>query len=236
MKKVFIVGQHGNEKLPIRAADTLINQIEVIVANPKAVSAGVRYLETDLNRSFPGDNLGKYEERLAAELKNRLEEFGEVVDFHTATCGTPLFAIVTKLTKNHLDLVRKLGVKKVVYMENSIASGKSLIDHVKVGVSIEAGREKTGSVLRRIEKVMRHYLAGKMLPMQSLEIYSVFEIMKRSEENNKLPIGARNFKKISINGQECYPVLARETSYPQVLSLLARRINLDCIILEGEQI
>ena len=67
-----------------------------MVANEAALEKGVRYLEVDLNRSFPGRRAGKYEERLAGVVLRRLKKYGEVVDLHTATCSTPLFAILTR--------------------------------------------------------------------------------------------------------------------------------------------
>src|SRR4030042_5415446 len=98
MKKiVFITGVHGDEYSPVKVMDKL-NVYPYLIANPQAMKIKKRYLETDLNRSFPGCLIGSYEEKLAINLLKKLKEYSAVVDLHTASCSTPPFVIITKNT------------------------------------------------------------------------------------------------------------------------------------------
>ena len=62
----IVGGIHGDEPSGVRAVERLRRAIgrgefdlqrgiALVVGNPPAVAAGVRYLDSDLNRSFPGD-------------------------------------------------------------------------------------------------------------------------------------------------------------------------------------
>ncbi|MFZ2513578.1 MAG: succinylglutamate desuccinylase/aspartoacylase family protein [Candidatus Saccharimonadales bacterium] len=75
-KKIVIVGsQHGNEPLGellkehMKSYD-IIPGVHFITANPRAIQAGKRYIETDMNRSF--DRLDTYEGRRASALRRLL--------------------------------------------------------------------------------------------------------------------------------------------------------------------
>jgi len=74
-------GIHGDEPSGVSAVERLLDAappverpILLVIANEPAIEAGERYLDADLNRSFPGDpDSEAYEERLAHELGERLE-------------------------------------------------------------------------------------------------------------------------------------------------------------------
>ncbi|MFW5917519.1 MAG: succinylglutamate desuccinylase, partial [Halorubrum sp.] len=80
--EVAVVGAiHGDEPCGARAVRRLLDAdpdveraVRLIVANEAALDAGVRYLDTDLNRAFPGD-LGSdaHEDRLAVDLLDAVE-------------------------------------------------------------------------------------------------------------------------------------------------------------------
>ena len=228
MKTLFVVCQHGNEKLPMKVIGR--RNLPYLLANKAAMRRGVRYIETDLNRSFPGNKRGSYEERLAAKLINRLRAYGEVVDLHTATCRTPLFAIITRVSLGHIELVRKLGVEKLVYMGESIASGKALIDHVECGVSIECGDERSRRTEKDLEGMIDTFVRGRRME-EELDVYEVYKIMRKTERLKKLPSDVKNFRRTVFGGEEFYPVLARERSYKGILCLMAKRISLEELLM-----
>src|SRR5689334_14057806 len=61
------VGAHGNEPRPVEAArrfaatfneaDLVRGSLKIIVANLLALEAGERFIDTDLNRAYPGVSL-----------------------------------------------------------------------------------------------------------------------------------------------------------------------------------
>lgn len=84
MKLLVLGGTHGNELLGIELVKILqanpIPGIDAVIANPRAVEKGVRFIETDLNRSFgEGES---YEYRRAQELKETTKNYDIVFDFH----------------------------------------------------------------------------------------------------------------------------------------------------------
>ncbi|MFC7174052.1 succinylglutamate desuccinylase/aspartoacylase family protein [Haloplanus litoreus] len=60
---------------------------KLIVANEPALERGIRYVDTDLNRSLPGDpESDQYEERLAHELMTEVQ--GCISSGSTRRCRT----------------------------------------------------------------------------------------------------------------------------------------------------
>lgn len=240
-KQVLVICQHGDEKAPFKVFNKYFkDRFDAILGNPKAFKKNVRFLESDLNRSFPGSKSGLLEEKIAFKLLKKLKMYQQVVDFHTATCDTPIFIILTKTTKKHLKLARSTGIKKIVYMQESIASGKALIDHVPVGISIEAGDEKLPVTKKRIKKVLNNLISGKD-SKSKLQCYSVFGVIKKELGHEQLAPNIKHFKKVkkgdtltNIRKSEFdfYPVLARETNYKDILCLMAKKVRERDIIRE----
>ncbi len=229
-KTIFVVCQHGNEKLPFKVIKKYKSQISFILANKKAYVQSVRFVETDLNRSFPGKTYGSYEERLATKLLVELRDYQEIVDLHTATCNTPIFAIITKLTSCHLDLIKRLGISRIVYLGESIASGGALIDCVRCGVSIECGNERSKRTANDIDTALSNFMKSGGVALRS-EYYYVYKILPTSSKQPRLPKEARNFHKISLAGKEFYPILARERNYKGILCLMAKKITYDQLMM-----
>jgi hypothetical protein len=89
MRLLVIGGLHGDEPLGKAVVAALEASPEPnvtpVLGNPRACEVDVRFLETDLNRVFPGDILGaEYEVRRAYELRAWFEddEFDLILDFH----------------------------------------------------------------------------------------------------------------------------------------------------------
>jgi len=60
MKKIlFIVATHGDEKIGVEVIERLRTKkldrfFDYLVANPKALEKNTRFIDVDLNRSYPG--------------------------------------------------------------------------------------------------------------------------------------------------------------------------------------
>lgn len=238
MKSLFIICQHGDEKSPLEVIKKYFDKkIEYLIAHPHAVKIKKRFIETDLNRSFPGKIDGSLEENLAIKILKKTFNFNEIVDIHTASCETDIFTIITKITKQHLNLARRTGVKKIVYMQDSIASGNALIDHVPVGISVESGKEGESITKIRIKQVIDHFIAGNKI--KNCDFYIVYKILKKQNEEERLLDSIHAFKYIKkgnpiskIGGrlvlatENFYPIMPRAASYKGVLCLMARKISL----------
>lgn len=91
MKILIIGGMHGNEPLGIEVVEGLnkrmINDVDTILANQQAVTKNVRFIKSDLNRTFPG-KLGdkNHETNRAAEIVKLCKGYDVVIDFHNTHC------------------------------------------------------------------------------------------------------------------------------------------------------
>ena len=97
MRILAIISTHGNELLGpnvlaymLAKRSKLLEDIEFIIANPRAYAKNVRYTESDLNRSY-GLSLDTYEGRRAKIIEERIRLLKPelVLDFHTTTAEQP---------------------------------------------------------------------------------------------------------------------------------------------------
>lgn len=237
MKKLlFVVGMHGDEKTPVREVTGFKPEPNYLIANKMALKKGKRFLEKDLNRVFPGAENGCLEELLARKILKKIKESGasEIIDVHSSSCPTPPFVIITKKTNGHLILAKRTGIRRVIIMNKKIASGRALIDHVDLGVSIEAGREGKIKTERVIRKSIEKLLVGKR--GNTIELYKVFGVLKKRSEREKLTRNVRPFVKIEkgelISREKnykrfaetaFYPVLPRSKNYSGIFCLMAKK-------------
>ncbi|MFC7187303.1 succinylglutamate desuccinylase/aspartoacylase domain-containing protein [Halorubrum yunnanense] len=149
--RVAIVGGiHGDEpageRIVRRLADELHETgtgsgcVRLIVANERALAAGTRYTDADLNRSFPGDpDSDEYERALAPRLAAELEGTDAVLALHTSHSAPPPFAIYSDPTESVRRSVTGMPVEYVV--DASGLRGTTLDSTVPHTVSVEVGRQ-----------------------------------------------------------------------------------------------
>jgi predicted deacylase len=119
--RVAVVGGvHGDETGGIRAVRRLREAdlgfqcgVAFVMANPAAVEAGERYLDSDLNRVFPGDPDGDREERIAAELCDYISALTTLSLHDTRSRPVP-FALIHRSQPEEFDLAAELPVAQVV--------------------------------------------------------------------------------------------------------------------------
>lgn len=238
MKTLFVVCQHGNEITPLRVIEKYFkNRIDYLVANKEALEKNKRFIDTDLNRSFLGNKNGSKEEKIAYKLKKVLYEYDQIIDLHTTSVFSPIFIITTSLSLKHQELIDKLDIKRVVYMEKSIAKGNSLIDNVSLGVSVEKGREGSKNSLNSFKKFISEFLENKN-PKIKKEYFVVFDILRKINSKEKLEELIKSFKLVKrgmvisrtknkkrIAIVNFYPIMPGEKSYKGVLTLMARKLS-----------
>jgi len=233
MKLALVCGLHGNEPYGLEVANRL--NVPYFVGNEKALELNKRFIEVDMNRCFPGSVDGNFEERLAASLLEKLKDYDAVIDLHSSSNNCPIFGIITKPNEEKLELAKNLGLDKLVIMSDALASGKSLIDHINLGISLEVGPHlAVGNVDKIVEKV-NNLIEGKN-KNKDLEVYEVFEIIKKLEPN----VLIENFQEVKrgqllANLDRVYrqyanfdftAVLVNEEAYPEILCLAARKVKL----------
>ncbi|MBI4143621.1 succinylglutamate desuccinylase/aspartoacylase family protein [Candidatus Woesearchaeota archaeon] len=217
---------HGNEQYGLEVGKNLPPFFSFLIGNPKAIKKNKRYIDADLNRVFPGNKKGNYEQRRAYELTKQLKN-QTVIDLHSTSEKCELFGILTKTT--NMKLASRLGLKKAVIMPQEIAKGKSLIDNVKQGISIEVGPHKRKENAEEALNCIKHYLKRKH---SKPTIYYAFTTIKKENKNSKVCI--RNFqtikkgqiiatKPIQKAKQAFTAILAGEQAYTGLICIAAKR-------------
>jgi len=148
----IIGGLHGDEPAGERVVRRLVDRlperdetdgegsIQLIIANERALAAGTRYTDTDLNRAFPGDaESDAYERALAPQIMEAVAGEDAVLALHTSHSAPPPFAIYSRLT----DAVRRTvtGMPIEYVLDSSGLRSTTLDSVVPHSVSIEIGRQ-----------------------------------------------------------------------------------------------
>lgn len=218
MNSILLLGfHHGNEKLGEhllrymrKSRPDLLSRVDYKVANLRAKKLGVRYLESDMNRSYTGKS-ATYEMRRAARVLREIKakDYGIVLDLHTTTCVQPPCFIVAE-TQTNRDFLMASSIEKVVVMQHEIVRS-SLIGNFPRSVSIEineneAAKERT---LERLCDDIKRFIDGSSLG-EPKEIYEVNGLLKKSEISLSDAATLRNFTRSPLG---FYPILVGENSY-----------------------
>lgn len=237
--KAIVICLHGDETFGLGVIHKILKKIPIFIGNPEAVRKKVRYIDTDLNRAFPGNKNGNYEERRAFYLLNKLKKFKYVIDIHSSSSDTELFGIITKTNKYNIELAKKLGISKLVIMSKKIGKGMSLIDHHKCAISLEIGphekKENVYEVVKAINNFHNSVNSKEIKKNNKMKIFRIFNII--SGENNA-QFFIKNFKKVKkgdliAKGKQKYyakfdfvPVFVGEKAYKNVLCLATKEVKL----------
>lgn len=150
--KIGVVGcQHGDELLGKQIINRLMPQrrgpnvsLKLLIANEEAMAQNKHFVQSDLNRSFPGREVGTIEQELAFKIRQELQDCTFVIDIHSTWANMADAIIVTSgIFSNPLvrHLIDKVPIEKVLVMKgNEIGGGSSLIDHTNAGVALEFSR------------------------------------------------------------------------------------------------
>lgn len=228
--KILLATQHGNERLGQRLYRFLQHKehsdkykdVDFLCGNPKAYRANVRYIETDLNRSYGAKKPNTYEEKRAKKVLTIINErhYDYVLDIHTSRspCGSLL--IVANLDTPVRDIIAATHMERVVVMPPHIATG-SLIGNVANAVSFEYDREiaDTKETLIELVSVVDRLLVGTRETPSAKSVFFVDDIIKASTPINSY---AKNFEKCNLG---FYPVLFRSSggSYKGYKGFVASR-------------
>jgi len=166
MKILVIGGMHGNEPLGINLAESLfktpIGGVDVMLANERAIAKNVRFINTDLNRAFPGNARARgYEHKCAAYLLDVCKGYDLVLDFHNTNCPDNDCSFVGQSAAKELfDISAQLGLSRVIianydcinkYAPNCISIEVSLASQL---MDVDIWREKLAA-LSQMKKVSR---------------------------------------------------------------------------------
>ena len=252
-KNILVIGcVHGDELIgervikELRKFVVLKGTLVTVVANTRAMEAGVRFINEDLNRVFPGNSQGNHEEQLACSLIPLLKESDIVLDIHSTTTDTTSVIILTKVNQSIRKLLSIFNPRRVVVMGKEVGK-TALTGYCKTGISFEYGKDKSEKAYREtlsdILKILERYqMIGedkKNMPKikQRTEYFEVLGTLARPA-GLKLDKKIKNFSLVKkneiiassgVNTQKSprnfYPFLFGPVSYKEIWGFMTKKVK-----------
>jgi hypothetical protein len=208
---------HGDETLGLDVFYEFYGRkdVSLLLANERAIEQNVRYTETDLNRCFPGNPNGTYEEQLAAEMLPIIQSYKTVLDIHTTTSDLIMTPIITKRNDNIDNIIRKIVFPREVALIPEPYNLHSLIHQVNCGVSLEFGEKYAQDNIDYALMMIEDIVSGnnnKNNHSVKKDLYTVCGTL-----THKLA-EAKNFSKVAdmFYSEPLYSFLVDEKAYEKV--------------------
>ena len=247
--EVAVVGGiHGDEPCGVHAVERLIDEgpavdrpVALVVANEEAVERGTRYVETDLNRAFPGDPDGEtHEERLAHAIGAAIGDCTTLA-LHSTQSYEELFALVDEVDDLTRSVCPRLSVDAVV--ETGAKDGR-IFAAVPDTIEVECGYQGSERAAANAVQVTREFLgATGVLPDAEhhrdveLPLFRLGDpIPKRAA--TEYEVYAQNFQEVlageafaAVDGEAIvaeeafHPVLMSAYGYEDVFGYTAERVG-----------
>lgn len=222
---------HGDEPFGLAIVDAYKDRLDqfpglqLVIANEEAIAQNKRFIETDLNRSFPGNINGSKEERLAIELFEVVRSSTYVLDIHNTTSDILMTPIVTGLDDRTRRIVNLCSSKEIAYIQKPL-SEKALGGQIQGCVSLEFSFDysNTEQAKRDVEQIVNGLLMNKS---QTPKMRDVFFIDGSIPKTIELPSGVKNFE--VIPELSVYPFLLHERAYINLHGLSATKKNSELI-------
>ncbi|WP_232701898.1 succinylglutamate desuccinylase/aspartoacylase domain-containing protein [Halobacterium wangiae] len=240
-----IGGVHGDEPGGVHAVRRLRDAdldlqrgVMFVVANPAAVEAGQRFLDSDLNRVFPGDPDGDREQRIAAEVCDRVAEL-TTMSIHGTHSHPEPFGLVHRSQPSEYDLVAELPLPHVVdhsgVYEGTITTCGCLVE-------IEVGIQGTDEAAEAAERQARAFLqrVGALPgdpPRGNPDFFHMTEAVPKAP-GAVGDLYVRNFEYVpegtvfaAVDGEDLvadepfYPILMSECGYPDIFGYKGRKLG-----------
>ncbi|MFD1686623.1 succinylglutamate desuccinylase/aspartoacylase domain-containing protein [Halobellus litoreus] len=258
--EVAVVGSvHGDEPCGQRAIERFVagepsveRPVKLVVANEEALDAGLRYLDEDLNRAFPGDPKAEsHEGRLAHDLVRELRG-KTVLSLHSTQSYAEPFALVDEVDAVSRAICPHLPMEYLV--ETGPFSTGRLIDHAHT-IEVECGLQGSEEAATNAYWILRAFLSatgvlpapveGDVEPPLSLhrrdeDEVTVFRLLDQIPKNpaEEYRIFVDNFQRVAPGDtvaaadgdaysadDEFYPVLLSAHGYEDVFGYAADRLG-----------
>ncbi len=225
---------HGDEPAGVRAieqflaegpVDRLRRPVRLVVANERALAAGERFVDADLNRVFPGDaDADSHERRLAARLLSELEG-AFVLGFHSTVSSEEPFGTLADLTPEKTRVMRALPLSHAADF-TGVVEGRSV--NLPRFVNVEVGPQGSDAAVADARDCLLAYLRamdalpGDVAPTPTTH-YRVTDLLEK-EPGRRYRVAAENFERVpdgaviarSLDGE--HVVRADGDTWPVLLS------------------
>ncbi|NHN40985.1 succinylglutamate desuccinylase [Halorubellus sp. JP-L1] len=238
---------HGDEPCGVRAIERVLEEdpavkepAKLVVANELALERGVRYVDEDMNRAFPGaPEAETHEARLAYRLGEELEGCRVLAMHSTQSHGEP-FAVVDGVHDFAREVVPHLPVAALVdsanFVEGRIFASAPECVEVECGLQGSEQAAENAYSLTRAFLTALDVLPGDTQPRE-VPVYRLFERVAKAP-GSRHEVHVENFTRVapgtrfaSVDGEdrvaetEFYPVLMSANGYEDVFGYSAERIG-----------
>jgi predicted deacylase len=243
----IVAGIHGDEPCGVRAVERLLDErpavrrpVKLVVANEEAIERGVRYVDEDLNRSFPGDpDADTHEGRLAHVVGEELADCLTLSMHSTQSYAEP-FAIVESVTDDVRRLCPHLPVRSVVET-GGFVDGRLFVSVDRL-VEVECGLQGSEQAAQNAVSLARDFLTvagalpGDTVPREMPVFRLVEQVAKAPAEQYEVFV--ENFERVErgerfaaaggtdhVADDAFYPVLMSSYGYDEVFGYAADRVG-----------
>lgn len=206
MRILVIGGMHGNEPLGPQVVDKLlakpVKDVAGVIANEVAYRAKCRFVEQDMNRSFPGVKKSHaYEHRRPSELLKIAKKYDLVLDFHNTHCPDNDSGFIGETGNSQLlDVAAFFGLKHIVIADYDCIN-KYAPNCISIEISLSSKDNDASLWYDRIVKLASN---GELPKAKELKQYRfVYRMTLDDKENYQL--AKQNLKAF----QKIDPALAR---------------------------
>ncbi len=215
-KILLIIGTHGNERIGIEIVTRLRllgldKYFDYLLANPLALIENKRYIENDLNRSYPGNKTSRvYEVRLAAYNVRIAKKYQYVIDLHEASSGTDDFIIVPKMNISKKFPLSWIPLKRVLLWPDPVGPISQILPQA---IELEFGMKGRNreQVIKRATAITRTFIScvfgrEKISGERKKDVYYVYGKLLKTEYDGNVSQW-RDFRATTVKGENFLPLL-----------------------------
>jgi len=234
-KKILIISAtHGNEKIGVEVVKMLrqkkLNRyFDFLIANPKALRENKRFLDADLNRSYPGrKNSPIYEKKLAYENFQKAKKYKYIIDIHEASEGINNFIIVPRRTVSKKFPLGFINMKLVLlWPEPKGPLGGFLENAVELEFGMKNKQRK--KVVAKAEQIITNFInniccQNKITYKRRQKLYYVYDFLRMDNPFSPLK-RFKDFKKTVFKGEEFYPLLVGQYIKEKIVCYKMKLLN-----------
>lgn len=237
-KVLFIVATHGDEPIGLLAISKLakrMDKFDWIIGNPRALLQNKRYIDRDLNRSASVTQTdGSYEITRAKEIIVLSKKYRYMIDIHGTKKQTGIFIIITKVSKENLELASRLDIQRIVLWPSFSSELKgSLSENVNCGIEIECGDKDNPLVIGGLVDVINKFIDKKIETkidwrkvMMKKKTYIMVDSLKIGTDINIDKL--REFENVFIGDKQYVPLFINSgyKDRNKIICYLAKEISL----------
>jgi len=215
-KVLIIIYTHGDEKIGAEVLKRLklkgLNRFfDCLIANPKAAEMNTRFIDADLNRSYPGKkNSNIYEKRIAFENLELAKKYKFIIDIHEAISGINDFIIIPREKDVNLFPLNLVNLETVLFWPDPKGPIGQILEN---SIELEFGTKgrNRNDIILNAEKIIEDFIKNiysetKKEEFTDKQFYFVYGKLMTDEfldEEQKLV----DFQKTNVKGEEFYPLL-----------------------------